>query len=249
MRPIIGIPCFGMVRHDTGRAIYASNRAYVQAVLHAGGAPILIPPLADESVLEVIQDQLDGLLLAGGADLDPALYGENSLPECYSPEPERDAMELSVAHWALDHHLPVFGVCRGMQLLNVACGGSLYQHIPVECPDALDHEQPGQARNHIAHEISVQADSLLGGILGDLRPGVNSFHHQAVHQVGRGFRVTASAEDGIIEAMEMPEASSFVLAVQYHPEELEATDMGSHRLFLAFVQAAADYQRATRIAV
>jgi len=238
-----------MVRHDTGRPIYASNRTYVQAVLHAGGAPILIPPLEDKSALEVIQDQLDGLLLAGGTDLDPALYGEKPLPECHSPEPERDAMELSVAHWALDNHLPVFGVCRGMQLLNVACGGTLYQHVPVECPDTLDHEQPGQARMHIAHEISVAADSRLAGILGDLRPGVNSFHHQAVRHVGRGFRVTAYAEDGIVEAMEMPEASSFVLAVQYHPEELEATDMGSHRLFLAFVQAAADHQRATKVAV
>jgi putative glutamine amidotransferase len=221
----------------------------VQAVLHAGGVPILIPPLADKPALEVIQDQLDGLLLAGGADVDPAHYGENPLPECHSPEPERDAMELSVARWALDNDLPIFGVCRGMQLLNVACGGTLYQHLPSECPDALNHEQLGQARNHIAHDISVQADSLLAGILGNLRPGVNSFHHQAVRQVGRGFRVTASAEDGIIEAIEMPEASSFVLAVQYHPEELEATDMGSHRLFLAFVQAAADHQRAARIAV
>jgi putative glutamine amidotransferase len=249
MRPIIGIPCFSMVRHDTGRPIYASNQAYVQAVLHADGVPILIPPLADKPALEVIQDQLDGLLLPGGADLDPGLYGESPLPECRSPEPERDAMELSVAHWALDHGLPVFGVCRGMQLLNVACGGTLYQHVPAECPDALDHEQPGQARSYLAHDISIQPDSLLAGILGDLHPGVNSFHHQAVHRVGRGFRVTASAEDGIIEAMEMPEASSFVLAVQYHPEELEATDMGSHRLFLAFVQAAADRQGARKITV
>jgi putative glutamine amidotransferase len=238
-----------MVRPDTGRPIYASNQAYVQAVMHAGGVPILIPPLADNTALQVIQDQLDGLLLAGGSDLDPFLYGERPLPECRAPERERDAMELAIAHWALDRGLPVFGVCRGMQLLNVACGGTLYQHVPAECPDALDHEQPGQARTHIAHEISVQPDSLLAGILGDPHAGVNSFHHQAVHQVGRGFKVTATAEDGIIEAMEMPEASSFVLAVQYHPEELEATDMGSRKLFLAFVQAAADHKRATEIAV
>ena len=248
MQPIIGIPCFSMVRPDTGRPIYASNQAYVQAVLRADGVPILIPPLADKPALEVIQNQLDGLLLPGGADLDPALYGESPLPECRSVEPERDAMELAIAHWALDRGLPVFGVCRGMQLLNVARGGTLYQHVPAECLDALDHEQPGQARNHIAHDISVQPDSSLAGILGDLHPGVNSFHHQAVHQVGRGFRVTATAEDGIIEAMEMPAASSFVLAVQYHPEELAATDRGSHRLFLAFVQAAADHKRATKIA-
>ena len=249
MQPIIGIPCFSMIRPDTGRPIYASNQTYVEAVLRAGGAPILIPPLANKPALGVIQDQLDGLLLAGGADLDPSLYGERPLPECQSPDPERDAMELAIARWALDQGLPVFGVCRGMQLLNVACGGTLYQHVPAECPDALDHEQPGQARSHIAHDISVQPDSLLAGILGDLHPGVNSFHHQAVHQVGRGLRVTASAEDGIIEAMEMPEAAAFVLAVQYHPEELEAVDIGSHRLFLAFVQAAADRKRATEIAV
>jgi putative glutamine amidotransferase len=249
MQPIIGIPCFGMVRPDTGRPIYASNQAYVQAVIHAGGAPILIPPLADKPTLEVIQHQLDGLLLAGGADLDPSLYGERPLPGCRSAERERDAMELAIARWALDQGLPVFGVCRGMQLLNVACGGTLYQHVPAECPSALDHEQQGQARNHIAHEITVKPDSLLAGILGDVHADVNSFHHQAVHQVGRGFRVTATAEDGIIEAMEMPDVSSFALAVQYHPEELEASDMGSHKLFLAFVEAAAERKRAPEIAV
>lgn len=242
MQPIIGIPCFPLVRSDTGRPIYASNQAYVQAVMHAGGVPILIPPVPGVEALPAIQAILDGLLLTGGADLDPALYGEAPLPETKSPEPLRDATELAITRWALDKRLPVLGICRGMQLLNVACGGSLYQDIPTQRPGAFDHEQLGQARTHIAHEVSPEPGSLLAGILGEQHAGVNSFHHQAVRRIGQGLRVTAVAEDGVSEAIEIPDLP-FVLAVQYHPEELESNDAASHRLFLAFVQASAEFKQ------
>jgi putative glutamine amidotransferase len=238
MQPIIGIPCFPMVRGDTGRPIYASNQAYVQAVMHAGGVPVLIPPVPSEEALPAILGILDGLLLAGGADLDPVLYGEAPLPEMGTPEPQRDATELAITRWALDKSLPVLGICRGMQLLNVACGGSLYQDLPTQRPSAFDHEQRGQARTHIAHDVSTETGSLLASVLGEPRVGVNSFHHQAVKRIGQGLRVTGVAEDGIIEAVEIPDLP-FVLAVQYHPEELEGDDAASRRLFLAFVQASA----------
>jgi putative glutamine amidotransferase len=241
MQPIIGIPCFPMVRGDTGRPIYASNQRYVQAVLHAGGVPILIPPVPSGEALSAIQEILDGLLLAGGADLDPTHYGEAPLPEMGTPEPQRDTTELAITRWALDKRLPVLGICRGMQLLNVACGGSLYQDLPTQLPSAFDHEQQGQARTHIAHEVSTEPGSLLADILGVQHVGVNSFHHQAVKRIGQGLRVTGVAEDGVAEAIEIPDLP-FVLAVQYHPEELEGNDATSHRLFLAFVQASAEHQ-------
>jgi putative glutamine amidotransferase len=211
-------------------------------VIHAGGVPILIPPAPDGDAPPALQEILDGLLLAGGADLDPALYGEAPLPETGPFEPQRDATELTITRWALEKHLPVLGICRGMQLLNVACGGSLYQDLPTQRPGAFDHEQRGQARTRIVHEVSTEPGSRLAGILGDQHAGVNSFHHQAVRRIGQGLRVTGVAEDGVSEAIEMPELP-FVLAVQYHPEELEGNDAASHRLFLAFVQASAEYKQ------
>jgi putative glutamine amidotransferase len=242
MQPIIGIPCFPMVRGDTGRPIYASNRAYIQAVMHAGGAPVLISPMPTGEALAAIQGILDGLLLTGGADLDPALYGETPLPETRSPEPQRDATELAITHWALEKRLPVLGICRGMQLLNVACGGSLYQDLPTQRPGAFDHEQRNQARTHIAHAVSMEPGSLVASILGGQHTGVNSFHHQAVKRIGQGLQVTGVAEDGVTEAVEMPDWP-FVVAVQYHPEELEGDDAASRRLFRAFVEAAAEYKQ------
>ena len=165
------------------------------------------------------------------------------IPESKTPEPERDYVELELASWALDQRLPIFGICRGMQLLNVARGGSLYQDIVAELHSVVDHEADGKSRTHIAHDITVEPGSLLAGILADSRAEVNSFHHQSVKRVGDGINVTAAAADGVIEAIEMPDAP-FVLAVQYHPEELEMSDPGSHRLFLAFVEAAGRHKRA-----
>jgi len=235
-----------MVRADTGRPIFASNRAYAQAVALAGGIPVLIPPLADLPDASAIAGWLDGLLLAGGSDLDPSLYGEVPAPEASVPEPERDHLELALIRMALDQDLPIFGVCRGLQVLNVACGGSLYQHVPAERPSDIDHAQAGQPkRTHIAHRISVLPGSRLAGILGDelTVTGVNSFHHQAIKRLGESLMATAVAEDGIIEAVELAD-SPFVLAVQYHPEELVASDSGSRRLFSAFVQACGGHEEA-----
>ena len=240
-KPVIGIPCFAFVRADTQRPIYASNQAYVQAIERAGGAPVLIPPMSSADALVTIRSQLDGLLLAGGSDVDPTLYGEDAIPECKSLDPERDRLELELAQWALQRRLPTFGICRGMQVLNVAAGGSLYQDIATQLRGGLDHLAEGKARSHIAHDIRLDPSSTIAGILGSDRIDVNSFHHQSVKRLGQGFSVVAVAQDGVVEAMETADAP-FLVAVQYHPEELERHDPGSQRLFQAFVAAASRHK-------
>jgi putative glutamine amidotransferase len=216
--------------------MYGNNRAYVRAVERAGGIPLLIPPLADEASLEAVCARLDGLLLSGGADIAPVCYGEEPIPQCQTPEPERDALELGMARWSLEHGLPTLGICRGMQLLNVASGGTLYQDIATQQPEAQQHERSSRPRDTRAHTIRVRPDSRLASMLGTTEHLVNSLHHQAVRELGRGVRIVAQAPDGIAEGMEFP-AHPFAVAVQFHPEELEQTDEVSRRLFAAFVRA------------
>jgi putative glutamine amidotransferase len=236
MQPIIGIPCYSALRAESARPMYGNNRTYVRAVERAGGIPLLIPPLADEASLEAVCARLDGLLLSGGADIAPACYGEEPIPECQVPEPERDALELVLARWSLEHGLPTLGICRGMQLLNVASGGTLYQDIATQQPEAQPHECSALPRDTRAHTIRVRSDARLAAILGTTEHPVNSLHHQAVRELGRGVQVVAQAPDGIAEGMEFPE-HPFAVAVQFHPEELEQTDEVSRRLFAAFVRA------------
>ncbi len=236
MQPIIGIPCYSALRAGTDRPVYGNNRTYVHAVERAGGIPLLIPPLADKASLEAVCARLDGLLLSGGSDIAPACYGEEPIPECQTPEPERDALELAIACWSLEHGLPTLGICRGMQLLNVASGGTLYQDIATQQPEAQGHECSTLPRDTRAHTIQVRADSQLAAILGTTEHPVNSLHHQAVRDLGRGVRIVAQAPDGIAEGLEFPE-QRFAVAVQFHPEELELTDEVSRQLFAAFVRA------------
>ena len=235
MHPIIGIPCYSAARADTARPLYGNNQSYVQAVLRAGGAPLLIPP-AETSVLAAIAERLDGLLLSGGGDVDPRLYGEEPLPECQPPEVERDATELFFTRWALERRLPLLGICRGIQVLNVVQGGSLYQDLPSQYDKPLRHNCAGEQRNYVAHTIQIDPDSQFGTIVGATTAGVNSFHHQAVKALGEGLRVVATAEDGVVEAAEMPDYP-FVITVQWHPEAMDEDDPISVRLCAAFVAA------------
>jgi putative glutamine amidotransferase len=235
MRPVIGIPCYSTERPDTRRPLYGNNQTYVQAVIRVGGAPMLIPP-GDPEMLAAIYARLDGLLLSGGGDVDPAFFGEQAIPECDPPERERDEAEIALTQLALADGLPILGICRGMQLLNIACGGSLYQDIPKQRPTKLRHNCRGEERNFVAHTISVQPGSRVAAALGKTTEGVNSFHHQSVKEPGAGIKVVGVAKDGIAEALEMP-SYPFVVAVQYHPEAMDETHESSQRLFAAFVQA------------
>jgi putative glutamine amidotransferase len=224
-----------MDRGPTRSRAYAASQSYVHALITVGLAPLLIPP-APEAALAVICSRLDGLLLPGGGDLDPAIYGEQRQPYCDEPEPERDAMELALTTLALDRDLPVFGICRGMQTLNVARGGTLYQDLAAQRPDTDEHDMHRLPRDTRAHAVTVEHGSRLAEALGVERMEVNSLHHQAAREPGRGVRFVARANDGVAEGMELPEYR-FALAVQYHPEELFATDELSRRLFAAFARA------------
>jgi putative glutamine amidotransferase len=236
MRPVIGIPCYAAERAGNNRPIFGNNRAYAQAVLRAGGAPILLPPVEDEDVLAAIRPRLDGLLLSGGGDVDPARYHEEALPETDEPETARDFTEFRLTEWALEDGLPILGICRGMQVLNVALDGTLYQDIPLQLPQAARHNYAPRAGDTIAHRLRVAAGSRFATIAGTEQPAANSFHHQAVKEPGRGIEIVGWSDDGLPEALEAP-AYPFVVAVQYHPEALDPSDVPSQRLFRALVEA------------
>jgi putative glutamine amidotransferase len=206
--------------------------AYVHQVEAAGGRALLVPP-SEEAIDETL-DALDGLLFSGGSDIDPVEYGHDAHPETTGLRPERDRAELALLSAALERDLPVLAVCRGSQVLNVARGGNLVQHLP----DVVGHEQHKHTPGVFAdHEVEVKQDSRLGSLLGERAP-VKSHHHQGFGRVGEGLIETAWAEDGTIEAVEDPD-KRFVLGVLWHPEEGE-----DEALFRELVDEARAYRAA-----
>jgi putative glutamine amidotransferase len=216
-------------------------RGYGDAVQRAGGLAFLLPPddEAAEHPAELL-DRLDGLLLAGGRDVDPLTYGARQAPETDEPSPERDRFELAVATAALDRDIPVLGVCRGMQMLNVACGGTLVQHLEGELCERHRHT-PGVFSDH---DVVLEPGSLAARAAGAGRLAVRSHHHQALGEVGEGLLVSGhSPEDGIAEAIELP-GKRFALGVLWHPEEDDASGVIG-----AFVEAAGAAGRAGAVAL
>ncbi len=236
MRPLIGIPCHADYADGTRRPIYSNNRAYVHAIEHAGGVPILIPFLYDFTMLDTLLPRLDGLLLSGGIDIDPAVYGEAPHLLCDQPDKELDEIELKLAAWALHEDIPTLGVCRGMQILNVALGGTLYQDIDDLCPASLHHSNRQQPRDYLAHRVNVLPGSRVEQLLGPGSFMANSLHHQAVHEPGRDVIISGTADDGIAEMLEV-NGRRFIIAAQFHPEEIYLKETASARLFARFVQA------------
>jgi putative glutamine amidotransferase len=208
--------------------------AYVQAVERAGARPLLVPPSEDD--VEETLDVLDGLVFSGGSDLDPETYGAAAHPETNGLRPARDKAELALLEGALARDLPVLAVCRGFQVLNVARGGDLVQHLPDVVGDGKHREVTGVFSDH---PVRIDNDSKLGALLGDRVP-VKSHHHQGVGAIGRGLREVAWADDGTVEGLEDPE-QRFTLGVLWHPEASE--DM---RLFEALVAEARAYRAERR---
>jgi gamma-glutamyl-gamma-aminobutyrate hydrolase PuuD len=204
--------------------------AYVRGIERAGGRPLLVPP--SEEAIEETLDALDGLLLSGGSDLDPELYGADAHPETNGVRPERDRAEIALLNAALERDMPVLAVCRGSQVLNVARGGDLVQHLPEVVGDEKHKHTPGVFADH---DVDVKADTRLGRLLGNRAP-VKSHHHQGYGRLGEGLVESARAEDGTVEAIEDP-SRRFALGVLWHPEEGE-----DFRLFEQLVDEARRYR-------
>jgi putative glutamine amidotransferase len=219
---------------------WVMNQRYSRVVAAAGGLPVMVPLLEDEDTLRALYDRLDGVLIPGGVDLDPSNYGETPLPTCGRLDPARDRVELRFARWAIAEGKPLFGLCRGLQIVNVALGGTLYQDIAAQRSDAIKHDYfptAGYSRDHLAHSVTVSSGSRLDALVGSAPLRVNSMHHQAVKDLAPGLAPTAVAPDGLIEALEATD-QSFVLGVQWHPESLTERDPRMHRLVAGFVEAA-----------
>jgi putative glutamine amidotransferase len=214
------------------------NAAYVRAVLAAGGVPLVLSPLIGTTMAARALDGADGLLLTGGEDIDPAWYGAEPSPLLSPPSRERDLFELALFGVARQRELPILGICRGIQLINVALGGSLYQDLPSERSGSVEHRPEG-ARDVRSHRVRLQPNSRAAKALGSLSVKVNSSHHQAIKDLARGLLATGWTDDNLVEVVETSPGAPWLLAVQWHPEEmLTQAEAPEHGLFAALVQAA-----------
>ncbi len=243
VRPLIGIVCQHVERNHAPYS--ASPMSYTRAVAQAGGAPLLIPLVADPEVPRAVYAKLDGLLLAGGGDVAASFYACRAPKRLTYVNRVRDAVELDLCRLALRDRLPILAICRGIQVLAVAGGGSLVEDIPSQVPGALPHRPEAGVvvpRDAVAHEVRVSPGSLVARALGlpgaeAATVGVNSFHHQAVRELPPWLTISAVAGDGTIEAVERPPDQGYVLAVQWHPEEMVASSEAMGQFFRHFVAA------------
>jgi putative glutamine amidotransferase len=233
-RPFIGINADFVAAGKVTVAHARLPAGYFDTVLAAGGLPVILPPLAKEAEINALLDRLDGVILSGGADLDPRKQGHPSHPAVQLLAERRDDNDRILVRRVIARRVPVLGVGLGMQQLNVACGGTLYLHLPEDLPRALPHKDPtgGPHRHAVLLEPHTRVDEIYGG--GEIR--VNSAHHQAVRQVGARLRVSATAPDGVIEAIEGVDPNWFCIGVQWHPESETASALDM-QLMECFIQA------------
>lgn len=237
MQPLIAIPC-AHETHPTERS--GLEQAYIQAVVQAGGTPLLIPHVSSahrQNLLRLAQ----GVLLPGGIDVDPRRYGQEAKPWCGRIDPIWDALDFSLAEHARAHNLPLLAICRGVQVLNASFGGTLHQDINEEIVHPLKHMQDAP-RWHVGHSVTLAEGTKLRAIAGAAAIDVNTLHHQCIQTVAPGLRAAALAPDGVIEAVESSE-SSFILGVQWHPEAMVAGHSHARRLFAALVEQAGEQVR------
>jgi len=256
-RPIIGVPTqnlqsLGGISTDIPASWVMSQR-YIRALTAVGALPWMIPLVGDEpETLRGIYDELDGVFLPGGADIDPANYGEERHARCDKGDPARDQVELTLVRWAMADRKPVLGVCRGLQIVNLAAGGTLYQDLADQMPGSIKHDYfpfgGRYSRDHLSHEVSVATNTKLAEIFGAGALKVNSMHHQGVRQLGASLVASAVAPDGLVEGLESSD-NSYLVAVQWHPEALTENSPRTRRLFESFVEASAAYREQSRLAM
>ncbi len=236
-RPVIGVSCSTLVLTGMrGVPRFALSEFYIRCILDAGGLPLLLPNVMPELAASYLS-RMDGLILSGGLDVDPEYYGEEPKPKLGNLDQVRDSYEFELARGAHQAGMPLLAICRGVQVLNVAFGGSLVQDIDSEVDEPLKHEQDALRQTALSHRVRIVPNSKLHGIAAGIeRIRVNSFHHQSVKDVADGFTITAHSEDGVVEAIEDP-TQTFCVGVQWHPERLPENDF-TRSIFKSFVEAA-----------
>lgn len=216
------------------------NSAYVTSLESAGLVPLIVPPLSNDAAASAIVSRVDGLVLTGGEDVDPALYGQPRAEKSGAPNQNRDRTEIALIRAARELGKPILAICRGPQILNVALGGTLIQDIPSEVPGALEHN-PQDERALRVHDVTIDPGSLIAKAIGETSITVNSLHHQSIKDVAPGLRVTARAPDGIIEGVESDSDEWWVMAVQWHPEEMnDSPEPWDRGIFKAFADRLAE---------
>lgn len=240
MKPIIGITTGEIVNQAEAWAsiVYGQKRSYSDAIIAAGGIPLFIP-FMPENELKTLYDRLDGVLFAGGNDINPELYGEKTRPQTVEISLDRDQVETTLLSWAIADNKPVLAICRGFQLLNIHLGGSLYQDLSTDFPKAINHQLSTHKKDytHIAHHLKLAPGSRLAAITQTGEMKANTHHHQGIKKLADDLRASAWSEDGLIEAVEHP-GRLFVIGVQCHPESLYKTDEKWAFVFNAFIEAA-----------
>jgi putative glutamine amidotransferase len=243
MRPLIGITCSRVIggawgAYDRGHFMDYTFTEYSRAIADCGGASVLIPVVPDKAPISTVIERIDGLLLSGGPDVNPARYGDLPGDKLGEIDEDQDRMEMLATALAFEQDLPILAICRGIQLLNVARGGTLYQDISSEVPGSINHvQQAAKAVN--THRVAIGEKTRLRRIMGEDEIWVNGRHHQALRDPAPGLTVSGRAPDGIIEAVEAADRP-FVIGVQWHPEGTFGSDPYSKKLFAAFVAAAGD---------
>lgn len=234
--PLIGITT-GSSLSNTGAYEHSLSDKYVQAVLRAGGIPVIIPAGLSNGQLTELVERLDGLMLPGGGDIAPALFNGRLHPSIYGIDENRDALELKMVRLAAQQGMPFLGICRGAQVINVALGGTLYTDIEAQKPGAERHDyHNGFSRDKIAHVVKIKPGSLLSTVINGTELSVNSLHHQGIDAIPTNLQPVAHAADGLVEAVELRN-HAFGLGVQWHPEWLVESP-GNQSIFNAFVKAA-----------
>ena len=230
-KPLVGV----VPLVDEGRESYWMLPGYFEGLRNAGALPVMLPLTAEKEELEQLVETMDGFLLTGGHDVDPALYGEKPLPQCGQPCTQRDEMESQLVKMALAKDKPMLGICRGIQFLNAVLGGTLYQDLPTQRPSELRHQQTPPYDQPI-HSVDLVPGQPLAELLGTSELAVNSYHQQGEKDLAPGLEIMARAKDGLVEGIRVPD-KKFVWAVQWHPEFSWKTQEASRKIFSAFVKA------------